>query len=201
MPWQIKSPFENLKHGGLWIPLILSCLIASITAVDIFSDLAAGATVFHVVVEAMLVLTATVGAIYFWKRLHAARQLARGLSADLDAARAKTAVFREREQELLHSLSNAIGKQFNEWDLTSTEKEIAFYLLKGLSMKEIADLRGSTDHSVKQQAYVLYHKAGLKGRAELSAYFLGGLLHLDTPRGQAIDEAKSQENDKLRSIS
>lgn len=197
MSQKSKHPLAAHDHKGLWVPVAIFSLIAVFTAVDIVADLSAGSTVFHVSIEALLVLTAMVGAIYFLRRLRSARQLARDLKADLKAAQAKTAHWQERESELLRKLRGAIDKQFDEWDLTPTEQEIAFYLLKGLSMKEIAQLRNSTDHSVKQQAYVLYHKAGLKGRAELSAFFLGGLLHLDMQAGEA---AEPQEPEELESV-
>lgn len=173
-----RKPTEYL-YRGLWFPLILFCLIAVLTTLDIVVDLASGTTVLHVLIESLLVLAATVGAIYFWSRLRTALSEERRLKRDLKKVREETAHWQEEQRELLANLQIAIEKQFTKWDLSPTEKEIAFYLLKGLSLKEIAELRSSTTPSVKQQAYVLYHKAGLAGRAELSAHFLGGLLQPD----------------------
>ncbi len=53
---------------------------------------------------------------------------------------------------------------------------VAVLLLKGLSLKEIADTRGTTERTARQQANAIYRKAGLGGRAELSAFFLEDLL-------------------------
>jgi DNA-binding NarL/FixJ family response regulator len=88
-------------------------------------------------------------------------------------------------QRLRHNLQKAINRQFTQWNFSLTEKEIASHLLNGLSLKEIAQLRRSTDKSVKQQAYLIYRKAGLGGRVELSAFLLGGLLQPDLAQDEA----------------
>jgi DNA-binding NarL/FixJ family response regulator len=49
-------------------------------------------------------------------------------------------------------------------------------LLKGFSHREIAELRETSERTVREQARALYRKASLKGRASLSAYFLEDLL-------------------------
>jgi hypothetical protein len=53
---------------------------------------------------------------------------------------------------------------------------VALLLLKGLSLKEIAAIRVTTERTVRAQARSLYSKAGLTGRAALSAFFLEDLL-------------------------
>ena len=49
-------------------------------------------------------------------------------------------------------------------------------LLKGLSLREIAQLRDTSERTVREQARSVYRKAGINGRASLSAYFLEDLL-------------------------
>jgi DNA-binding NarL/FixJ family response regulator len=49
-------------------------------------------------------------------------------------------------------------------------------LLKGLSHREIGELRRTSEATVRQQALAVYRKAGLRGRTELSAFFLEDLL-------------------------
>jgi DNA-binding CsgD family transcriptional regulator len=77
---------------------------------------------------------------------------------------------------LIGGLSHAIDLQLEEWKLSPSEKEITLLLLKGLSLKEIAEIRGVAERTVRQQSVNVYHKSGLSGRAELSAYFLEDLL-------------------------
>ena len=56
------------------------------------------------------------------------------------------------------------------------EREVALLLLKGLSHREIAAVRAVSERTVREQARSLYAKAGLTGRAALSAFFLEDLL-------------------------
>jgi len=77
---------------------------------------------------------------------------------------------------LLEGLSKIINEQMNVWKLTIAEKQITLLLLKGLSLKEIATIRETSERTVRQQAAQIYKKASINGRAELSAFFLEDLL-------------------------
>ncbi|MEM9585354.1 MAG: LuxR C-terminal-related transcriptional regulator [Pseudomonadota bacterium] len=79
-------------------------------------------------------------------------------------------------QKHLEGLGIMIDAQFDIWALTAAEKEVALLLLKGFSLKEIAELRGISERTARQQATSVYGKSGLNGRAALSAFFLEDLL-------------------------
>jgi DNA-binding CsgD family transcriptional regulator len=66
--------------------------------------------------------------------------------------------------------------QLDRWGLTVAEKEVSFLLLKGLSNKEIAEVRKTSAQTVRSQTNAIYTKSGLSGRSELSAFFLEDLL-------------------------
>lgn len=66
--------------------------------------------------------------------------------------------------------------QFDKWGLTKTECEVGSLILLGLSLREIADRRGTSETTTRQQALSLYKKAAVEGRHQLSAYFLEHLL-------------------------
>ena len=59
-------------------------------------------------------------------------------------------------------------------------------MLKGMSLKEIAIARDTSEATVRQQAQAIYRKSGLSGRAELAAYFLESLFEEaeDAARGK-----------------
>jgi DNA-binding CsgD family transcriptional regulator len=69
-------------------------------------------------------------------------------------------------------LGDAIDAQFSRWNLTEAERDVALLLLKGLSLKEIATVRTTTERTIRAQARSIYSKAGLTGRSALSAFFL-----------------------------
>ncbi len=90
----------------------------------------------------------------------------------------------ENNLELTHSKLKQIGheysiflhKQFDVWKLSCSEKDVAMLLLKGLSFKEIAELRKTKEKTVRQQASAIYSKANVTGRHEFSAWFFEDLL-------------------------
>ena len=49
-------------------------------------------------------------------------------------------------------------------------------MLKGLSFREIAELRETREKTVRQQATSVYRKAGVTSRNELAAWFLEDML-------------------------
>jgi DNA-binding CsgD family transcriptional regulator len=95
---------------------------------------------------------------------------------DLEIARLQGQRWRSESRVLLNGLGEAIDAQFTRWSLTDAEREVALLLLKGLSTKEIAAVRASSERTVREHARAIYSKAGLTGRAALSAYFLEDLL-------------------------
>src|SRR5690349_24570886 len=98
------------------------------------------------------------------------------LVRDLDAARIQGRQWRDETRALLRGLGEAIDRQFVTWKLTDAEREIGLLILKGLSLKEIASVRVTSERTIRAQAQSIYAKAGLSGRAALSAFFLEDLL-------------------------
>ena len=84
--------------------------------------------------------------------------------------------WRASAREALEGLGRAIDAQFDEWRLTPAEREVALLLLKGYGHKRVADLTGRSERTARQHAGTVYEKAGLGGRAELSAFFLQDLM-------------------------
>src|SRR5690349_3751144 len=98
------------------------------------------------------------------------------LTKELDAARIQGRQWRDETRALLRGLGEAIDRQFVTWKLTDAEREIGLLILKGLSLKEIASVRVTSERTIRAQAQSIYAKAGLSGRAALSAFFLEDLL-------------------------
>jgi DNA-binding CsgD family transcriptional regulator len=113
------------------------------------------------------------------------RSGARALRARLAEARAAAESWRRETEILAAGLGRAIDAQFQVWKLTDAEREVALLLLKGLSLREIASLRETSERTVRQQSLAVYRKAGLTGRAELSAFFLEDLLAPREPAASA----------------
>src|SRR3954470_17395969 len=98
------------------------------------------------------------------------------LVRELDVARIQGRQWRDETRALLEGLGEAIDRQFVAWKLTEAEREVGLLILKGLSLKEIAGARVTSERTIRAQARSIYAKAGLSGRAALSAFFLEDLL-------------------------
>lgn len=82
----------------------------------------------------------------------------------------------EDKRLILKGLGQIIDVQLEKWKLSAAEKEIALFLLKGLSHADIAAIRKTSERTVRQQSLKIYSKAGLKGRTDLAAFFLEDML-------------------------
>lgn len=104
------------------------------------------------------------------------RQVASELARDLERATDEATRWRGEARTYLDGLGEAIDTQFERWQLTPSEREVGLLLLKGLSHKEVAAIRSTSEQTVRSQAFALYRKAGLRGRHDLAAFFLEDLL-------------------------
>jgi len=160
----------------------LFAVIAGLIAIDIAADYRSGTEIHHLVTEAAVMALAVAGAVALWRQLRSTRQRAERLSIDLEAARRQADRFREEARDALRGLGDAIDRQFTRWQLTPAEREVGVLLLKGLSHKEVAAARSTSETTIRQQALAIYRKAGLRNRSELSAFFLEDLLLPATQR-------------------
>jgi DNA-binding CsgD family transcriptional regulator len=128
---------------------------------------------------ALLVGTTVVSALLLL-RVRAQEEESRLLRLDVLAVGAENRRWREEMADHLRELSAAIRRQFDAWSLTAAEQDVGLLLLKGLSHKEIARIRNTSEATIRQQAASLYQKANLSGRAALSAFFLEDLLTAPT---------------------
>ncbi len=66
--------------------------------------------------------------------------------------------------------------RFADWGLTSAERDVALFAIKGMSTQEIASLRGTAGGTVKAQTNAIYRKAGVNGRSQLLSLFIEDLM-------------------------
>jgi DNA-binding CsgD family transcriptional regulator len=165
--------------GRTWAlawPAGLFLIITFFVGADMAADLSGGVSTGHLVIETVALCIALAGVWGTQRQLRLALRRARELETDLDGTRADLARWRSEAQELLHGLGAAIDRQFQRWGLSTAECEVALLILKGLSYKEVAEVRGTSERTARHQAFAIYRKAGLAGRAEMSAFFLEDLL-------------------------
>jgi len=148
-----------------------------VTSIDIVSDWRQGSEFGHLISELTVVLVVLIGAYAVHRAdLQELRNETQSLREDANVQREDARRWKERAHQAVLGLSRAIDEQFTAWELTAAEREVALLLLKGLSLKEIAGVRATTEKTVRVQAAAVYNKGNLSGRAELSAFFLEDLL-------------------------
>jgi len=69
-----------------------------------------------------------------------------------------------------------LKEHFVQWGLSPSETDVAYFAIKGMSNNEIAELRGTSDGTVKAQLNAVYKKAGLESRTQLLGYFIEELM-------------------------
>lgn len=84
--------------------------------------------------------------------------------------------YKNRVKQYKDGVGEILSQQFKLWGLTESEKDVALLLIKGLSMKDIANTRGTSEATVRQQSSAVYNKSSLENRNQLSSYFLEDLF-------------------------
>ncbi len=144
-------------------------IVSTLVIVDVVMDAAAGSALSHLVMEsiaALIALTALAVLLRDWRR-------SRNRVDQLDQ---EAIVWKERSKKWIDGLSQEIDQQMDRWTFTPSEKDVAFLMIKGLSTKEIAAVRGRSEQTVRSQAASIYSKAGVSSRTQLAAWFLEDLL-------------------------
>jgi DNA-binding CsgD family transcriptional regulator len=180
---RVVTPTDVREPASPRVLVLLFVGMAVLVGIDLVTDLQEQTTVAHVLLELLVVAIGFVAAGTIALRLRRSvrdaqvlRERTAQLAEHLRATEQEAARWRGEAGDLIAGLSAAIDDQLARWELSPAEREIALLLLKGLSHKEIAQIRSVGETTVRQQARSLYRKAGLSGRNDLAAFFLEDLL-------------------------
>ena len=179
-----------------WLVAGLVVPAAGLLGLDLWSDLAHGGDPAHALTEAAAIggLAVALGLMWSAEARRSAHRIA-ALRAEVQefrsmlealraAAQAAAATAPAAPPEALSTGAPAIGPVekpdmvavvdgvFAEWRLTPAEQEVAWLLFKGVSFNDIGAARGTSPRTARDQARALYRKAGVAGRAELSALLM-----------------------------
>ncbi len=159
--------------GGLGVGCYLLLLtLEIITESDelVFADVLVDA------LALLLTIGSAVGVALLVQRMHRQHEERMTLIEDLEIARLEGADWRAKVESNLMGIKIEMEKQFDSWRMTAAERDVGLLILKGLSHKEIATLRGTSEATVRQQAQSIYSKSDLPGKTAFSAYFLEDLF-------------------------
>jgi DNA-binding CsgD family transcriptional regulator len=90
-----------------------------------------------------------------------------------------------RLRQLSGAFAVLLEERFAQWGLTRSERDVAWFTIKGLSIAEIARLRGTSEGTVKAHSNAIYRKAGVSGRTQLLSLFIEDLMEEAPPAAEA----------------
>ena len=166
---EMPKPQTGLNRWAQWW---LWAVLAFFTY-DIAHDFYVDGLDLELVVEAVTVIA-------MLTLLHAEWRRNQRLHNDLGEALADTERAQAGVRKLSGEFSEYVRGVFGRWNLSRSEQEIAWLLLKGFPFAEIATLRGVQERTVRQQATAIYAKSGCKNRSEFVAHFIEDLLAGET---------------------
>jgi DNA-binding CsgD family transcriptional regulator len=165
------------------VPTRVFWLLGILLIIDITLDLTIGGETLEALFELGTGILVGYAVFYFWNKWKIEREESISLrsawrNVQSDAVRWKLEAERWRDEArtFLQGLGKVMDDQFTRWQFTLAEREVAMLILKGFSHKEIASVRNTSERTVRQQSLGIYGKAGIRNRAELSAFFLEDLL-------------------------
>jgi DNA-binding CsgD family transcriptional regulator len=163
----------QLKETVL-ILIFFTLVVAS--GIDLLSDFSENTDFGHVIKEAVILAISLLAIAWLlFDMLQQANEI-RILRKELSIIKKPAQAPKKEVLEAKKTLSHVISLQFDDWNLSNSEKEVGWLLLKGLSLKEIAMLRNTLEKTVRQQASAIYKKASINGRHAFSAWFIEDVL-------------------------
>jgi len=151
-------------------------LFSGSEVIEEFANLEKDGSSWHSVGEILMILVSLAGLIYLFLLIVKQGRDKKGVDVELKQANQQLETFNTRLQNVKKEFFSVIQLQFKEWKLTPSEQEVAHLLLKGLSFKEISEIRKTKEKTVRHQATGIYTKSGVCGRNEFAAWFFEDLL-------------------------
>jgi len=130
----------------------------------------------HVIQEAIVLIVAISALAWILQNIRVQSSEIKMLNQQLEDARNLPVSDNARLIDARKTLADIMATQFSDWGLSKSEKEVGQLLLKGLSLKEIAIVRGTAEKTIRQQASSIYQKANVTGRHSFAAWFIEDFL-------------------------
>ncbi len=166
---------KNIKFkDGILISMLL--IIIVINTLDFMKDIAQGDEWLHIGLEIITVVLSFWGIIMLVRLTNSRSNEISSLHQQVSKSKSDLVLSKHKLKAIGHEYSKYIHEQFEAWGLTPSEKDVALILLKGLSFKEMAEVRETKEKTIRQQASTIYKKSNVSGRHEFSAWFFEDML-------------------------
>lgn len=163
----------TFKDGVIIMMLMVVIIINS---TDFMKDIMHGDEWLHIALEIVTVILSIWGIIMLVKLINSRSNEISSLHQKVRKSESDLVLSRSKLKAIGQEYSKYIHEQFEVWGLTPSEKDVALILLKGLSFKEMAEVRKTKEKTIRQQASTIYKKSNVSGRHEFSAWFFEDML-------------------------
>ncbi len=167
--------FKNMTMKDLMLIIMLFTVIA-INTTDFLKDILHGDEWLHISLEVITVFLSFWGIVMLVQQINNRTREISKLNKKIEKGEKDLALSHTKLKEIGREYSIYLHKQFDDWNLTPSEKDVALILLKGLSFKEMAEVRNTKEKTIRQQASTIYRKSSVAGRHEFSAWFFEDML-------------------------
>ena len=181
MVFMIKKQMLSYNEPLVQSSLLFTALVFLIF--DMIGDFMAGTRESHIAVASIIAI-ALVSAfrISLKNALSDYKEQVRVAKEHAKDQKTEAERYKQLSENYLEGLGDEIERHMMAWKLTGAEREVALLLIKGLLIKEIGEIRGVKEKTIRQQSLSIYKKSGLGNRSELAAFFLEDLLGPATTR-------------------
>lgn len=169
---EASGPFRY----GQFVFVVFVIIVFGTSVIEVVSEFMSGETFLTMAddLSGLVISVLVLGGFAYERRIQ--QRALRDLGHQLNKARGQLAKIDSRSPELASQYRAVMQKQFDAWSLTASEQDVVIGMLKGLTFREIAELRQTREKTVRQQASAVYRKAGVSSRNELTAWFFEDML-------------------------
>lgn len=100
------------------------------------------------------------------------------LRAYLRLLQTQAASSRETIHMLRGNFDEVLRHKFEEWGLTTAERDVTLLIIRGLSVAEIAAARNTAQGTIKAQSTSIFRKIGVGSKGELMSLIIDEFLNL-----------------------
>ena len=173
---ETSHQLSKMEYLVILLFLILLTGYAGYEVYDELTDLGQGESPLTVWMEILIVSSSLGFVFYITRLLYKNMKQQKRTTQTLNQVRQQLHSSNQRLQQGKDAFRESIDWQLKEWQFTQAQHEIAILLLKGLSIKEIADQRHVQEKTIRNHLSAIYDKSGLPGRHVFCSWFVEGLF-------------------------
>jgi len=129
--------------------ILVLAVVGMANLYDLAIDLSYGSSAWHMLGEMVVIAMSLSVIVWLILHLRAQNRTLEQIKQDITEEKKRKTKAGGEGQEARDKLGEIIRRQFQRWQLTSGEREVALLLLKGLSFKEIAGVRETHEKTVR----------------------------------------------------